>query len=85
MQHANAAIREGRWKLYWPGDEASLKKDTGRDNPSYLRGIVQPHWEMPLDRQLDPPPPRRNLRHACTISMLILPSNTTSPLSIPRS
>lgn len=64
VSHANAAIREGRWKLYWPGDEASLKKDSGRDNPSYLRGIVQPHWEMPLDRQLDPattspqPPPR---------------------------
>ena len=55
VQHANAAIREGRWKLYWPGDKASLKKDSGRDNPSYLRGIVQPHWEMPLDRQLDPP------------------------------
>ncbi|MFM9166889.1 MAG: hypothetical protein ACKOQ9_00980, partial [Verrucomicrobiota bacterium] len=23
--------------------------------PSYLRGVVQPHWEMPLDRQLDAP------------------------------
>ena len=55
VPHCNAAIREGRWKLYWPGDEGSLKKDTGRDNPSYLRGLVQPHWEMPLDRQLDPP------------------------------
>jgi arylsulfatase A-like enzyme len=55
VQHVNAAIREGRWKLYWPGDEASLKKDIGRDNPSYERGIVRPHWEMPLDRQLDSP------------------------------
>ena len=55
VRHVNAAIREGRWKLYWPGDKASLKKDTARDNPSYLRGIVQPHWEMPVDRQLDPP------------------------------
>jgi arylsulfatase A-like enzyme len=60
----NAAIREGRWKLYWPGEEGSLKKDSGRDNPSYQRGLVQPHWEMPLDRQLDAatsrsqPPPR---------------------------
>ena len=43
----------GNW--YWPGDEASLKKDSGRDNPSYLRGVVMPHWEMPLDRHLDPP------------------------------
>jgi hypothetical protein len=55
VRHANAAIREGRWKLVWPGDEASLRKDSGRDNPSYLRGVVMPHWEMPLDRQLDPP------------------------------
>lgn len=55
VPHCNAAIREGRWKLYWPGDGASLRKDGGRDNPSYLRGLVRPHWEMPLDRQLDPP------------------------------
>jgi arylsulfatase A-like enzyme len=55
VARCNAAIREGRWKLYWPGEEASLKKDSGRDNPSYQRGLVQPHWEMPLDRQLDPP------------------------------
>ncbi|MFN9915618.1 MAG: hypothetical protein ACK53L_23710, partial [Pirellulaceae bacterium] len=66
VARCNAAIREGRWKLYCPGDEASLKKDSGRDNPSYQRGLVQPHWEMPLDRQLEPPtkapqpPPRRN-------------------------
>jgi hypothetical protein len=57
VAHCNAAVRQGRWKLYWPGDEASLKKDSGRDNPAYLRGLVQPHWEMPLDRQLDPPSP----------------------------
>lgn len=55
VSHCNAAIRAGRWKLYWPGDETSLKKDSTRDNPSYLRGVVRPHWEMPLDRQLDPP------------------------------
>jgi len=55
VKHANAAIRQGRWKLYWPGDEASLKKDSARDNPSYVRGITEPHWEMPLDRQLDAP------------------------------
>lgn len=55
VPHCNAAIREGRWKLYWPGDDASLKKDNARDNPSYARGLVRPHWEMPLDRQLDPP------------------------------
>jgi arylsulfatase A-like enzyme len=55
VPHCNSAIRAGRWKLYWPGNDSSLKKDTARDNPSYLRGIVQPHWEMPLDRQLDAP------------------------------
>jgi arylsulfatase A len=52
----NAAIRAGRWKLYWPGYEAALRKDAGRDNPSYYRGLTEPHWEMPLDRQLDPVP-----------------------------
>jgi len=53
--HCMAAIRDGRWKLYWPGNAAALKKDTARDNPSFGRGIVRPHWEMPLDRQLDAP------------------------------
>jgi arylsulfatase A len=55
VSHVNASIREGRWKLFWPGDEASFKKDSARDNPSFGRGILHPHWEMPLDRQLDPP------------------------------
>jgi len=55
VRHVNASIREGGWKRYWPGDDGSLKKDSGRDNPSYLRGVVRPHWEMPLDRHLDPP------------------------------
>ena len=55
VSHVNAAIREGRWKLLWPGDEVALKKDIGRDNPSYERGILSPHWEMPLDVELDPP------------------------------
>jgi arylsulfatase A len=55
VRHANAAIREGRWKLYWPGDKAALVKDSGRDNPSYRRGLVLPHWEMPLDVQLAAP------------------------------
>ena len=32
-----------------------MRKDAGRDNPSYRRGVVHPHWEMPLDRQLDLP------------------------------
>jgi arylsulfatase A len=55
VSHGNAAIRQGRWKLHWPGDEALLEKDGARDNPSFGRGIVRAHWEMPLDRQLDAP------------------------------
>lgn len=54
--HSDAAIRRGRWKLVWPGAPATMGKDSGRDNPSYLRGVVHPHWEMPLDRQLNPVP-----------------------------
>ena len=65
VAHSNAAIRSGRWKLYWPGNPKTLTKDSGRDNPSYLRGVVRPHWEMPLDRQLAPasqlPQPRPRL------------------------
>ena len=55
VAHCNAAVREGRWKLHWPGDKGSLRKDSARDNPSYVRGLTQPHWEMPLDHQLDAP------------------------------
>jgi len=39
----NAALRRGRWKIVWPGDDAALRKDAGRDNPAYLRGLVHPH------------------------------------------
>ncbi|MFT5465375.1 MAG: arylsulfatase A-like enzyme [Verrucomicrobiales bacterium] len=62
--HSDAAIRRGRWKLVWPGAPATMRKDSTRDNPSYLRGVVRPHWEMPLDRELgsvpefDEPEPR---------------------------
>ncbi len=55
--HSDAAIRRGRWKLVWPGAPATMRKDSARDNPSYFRGIVRPHWEMPLDRGLGPVPP----------------------------
>ncbi|MDG2223696.1 MAG: sulfatase-like hydrolase/transferase [Rubripirellula sp.] len=54
--YSDAAIRQGRWKLFWPGVPVTMKKDSVRDNPSYRRGITEPHWEMPLDRQLDPAP-----------------------------
>lgn len=54
--HSDAAIREGRWKLMWPGVAVTMKKDSARDNPSYLKGLTEPHWEMRLDTQLDPVP-----------------------------
>lgn len=52
VAHSDAAIRRGPWKLYWPGVEPTMSKDGARDNPSYRRGIVEPHWEMPLDPDL---------------------------------
>ncbi|MCB9953112.1 MAG: sulfatase-like hydrolase/transferase [Planctomycetaceae bacterium] len=55
VEHSDAAIRQGKWKLVWPGISSTMRKDSGRDNPSYLRGITNPHWEMPLDRELAEP------------------------------
>jgi arylsulfatase A-like enzyme len=53
VARAGAGTRQGRWKLHWPAPPATVRKDIGRDNPSYLRGIAHPHWEMPLDAALD--------------------------------
>lgn len=53
VAHSDAAIRREQWKLYWPGVPATMKKDLAQDNPSYERGLVNPHWEMPLDRALE--------------------------------
>ncbi|MEZ5945095.1 MAG: sulfatase-like hydrolase/transferase [Planctomycetaceae bacterium] len=52
VAHSDGAVRQGEWKLVWPGIPSTMRKDSGRDNPSYLRGITNPHWEMPLDREL---------------------------------
>ena len=49
VMHSEAAIRKGPWKLYWPGIESTMKKQMVRDNPSYRKGITDPHWEMPID------------------------------------
>lgn len=54
VAHSDGAIRRGPWKLVWPPVAATMRKDSARDNPSYLRGIEHPHWEMPLDRELAP-------------------------------
>ncbi len=52
VAHSDACLRFGDWKLYWPGEKRSMRKDIARDNPSYERGIDHPHWEMPLDPEL---------------------------------
>ena len=48
VAHSNAAIRAGKWKLYWPGVPETMKKDS-RDNISLNRGKTNEHWEMPID------------------------------------
>lgn len=52
VAHSNAALRKGPWKLVWPAVKSTQQKDNARDGPSYARGIVHPHWEMPLDPEL---------------------------------
>ena len=52
VAHSDAAIRKGRWKLYWPPAPVTMQKDNARDAPSYRRGVVEKHWEMPLDPDL---------------------------------
>lgn len=52
VMHSEAAIRKGQWKLYWPGIESTMKKQMVRDNPSYQKGITDPHWEMPIDHKI---------------------------------
>ncbi len=52
VAHSNAALRKGPWKLVWPAVKPTQQKDNVRDGPSYNRGIVYPHWEMPLDPEI---------------------------------
>ena len=52
VAHSNAAVRQGRWKLFWPPIAATVVKDGTRDNFSYHRGLTHAHWEMPLDAEL---------------------------------
>jgi arylsulfatase A-like enzyme len=49
VPHSDAALRDGAWKLFWPGIPETIRKDLARDNPSFERGSDHPHWEMPLD------------------------------------
>ncbi len=52
VAHSNAAVRQGRWKLFWPPIPPTVVKDGTRDNFSYHRGLTHAHWEMPLDVEL---------------------------------
>jgi len=52
VRYSDGSVRMGPWKLYWPMIDETMKKDIGRDNPSYEKGLVDLHWEMPLDSQL---------------------------------
>ena len=60
VARANAAMREGRWKLYWPPiPEASAKDPV--DNVPYERFMLEAHTLMDIDPTLPPrnvPPPR---------------------------
>lgn len=49
VAHSNAAIIQGAWKLYWPGVNPTMSKNSARDDHPYRSGLVNPHWEMPLD------------------------------------
>ncbi|MFA5629745.1 MAG: sulfatase-like hydrolase/transferase [Dehalococcoidales bacterium] len=49
VAHSDGAVRKEKWKLFWPGEKTTMEKNIGRDNPSFERGRVSPHWEMPID------------------------------------
>ena len=52
VAHSSGVIRRGEWKLRWPGEDVSMRKDIGRDNYSFERGTNNLHWEMPIDPDL---------------------------------
>lgn len=48
VAHSDAAIIEGKWKLYWPGIPETMKKES-KDNPPVWKGTTEPHWKMECD------------------------------------
>lgn len=55
----NAAMRDGRWKLYWPRIPEAMAK-LPADDPPYQRNFSVPHFLMdvsnpPVRRELSPP------------------------------
>ena len=53
VAHANAAMREGRWKLYWPPIPEASAKDPA-DNAPYERFMSEAHALMDVDATLPP-------------------------------
>lgn len=51
VAYSDAAIIEGKWKLYWPGIPETMKKES-KDNPPVWKGTTEPHWEMPCDVEI---------------------------------
>jgi arylsulfatase A len=66
----NAAIREGRWKLYWPPLPEAMAKDP-RDNEFYRRGLTEPHRLMEVEN----PPPERGIPEPCAPLLFDLESD----------
>ena len=52
VAHSSGAIRDGRWKLRWPGERTTMMKEGARDNYFVHKGANEPHWEMPLDPEI---------------------------------
>ena len=46
---SDAAVRQGRWKLYWPAIPETMQKENQKDSPSVTKGTTEPHWLMPVD------------------------------------
>ncbi len=59
LSRCNAAIRDGKWKLYWPPIPGSMAKDPV-DTPPYIEALTHAHRLMPVDTTL----PRRKLPRA---------------------
>ncbi|MFW5981453.1 MAG: sulfatase-like hydrolase/transferase, partial [bacterium] len=52
LSHCNAAIRDGKWKLYWPIIKGSCKKEYDIDKLPYQRGLTEHHKIMEIDTSL---------------------------------
>jgi hypothetical protein len=48
IEHSDASITRGSWKLYWPGIPETMGKES-EDNRSVWYGTTHPAWEMPID------------------------------------